>query len=53
MDNLKQFSALSEWLRDALNPGEEFSLGYSAESSEFIRFNQARCARPATCSRPA
>ena len=42
MDNLKQFSALSEWLRDALNPGEEFSLGYSAESSEFIRFNQAK-----------
>lgn len=42
MDNLKQFSALSEWLRGALNPGEEFSLGYSAESSEFIRFNQAK-----------
>ncbi|MDM8350779.1 metallopeptidase TldD-related protein [Pseudomonas sp. sp1636] len=42
MSNLNQFKALSEWLRGALNPGEDFSLGYSAESSTFIRFNQAK-----------
>jgi predicted Zn-dependent protease len=42
MDNLSQFEALAEWLRGALSAGEEFSLGYSSESSEFIRFNRAK-----------
>lgn len=42
MDQLTQFEALVEWLRGALADGEDFALGYSAESSEFIRFNQAR-----------
>lgn len=42
MDQLTQFDALVEWLRGALADGEDFALGYSAESSEFIRFNQAR-----------
>ncbi|MEX6502866.1 TldD/PmbA family protein [Pseudomonas zhanjiangensis] len=42
MDPLAQFEALTEWLRGALAAGEDFCLGYSAESSEFIRFNQAR-----------
>lgn len=42
MNDLSQFEALVAWLRGALNPDEEFSLGYSAESSEFIRFNQGK-----------
>ncbi|MDP3976887.1 MAG: metallopeptidase TldD-related protein [Pseudomonas sp.] len=41
-DALSQFEALAAWLRGALSAGEEFSLGYSAESSEFIRFNQGK-----------
>ena len=41
-DALNQFEALAAWLRGALSAGEEFSLGYSAESSEFIRFNQGK-----------
>jgi predicted Zn-dependent protease len=39
---LSQFEALSQWLGDALLAGEEFSLGYSAECSDFVRFNQAK-----------
>jgi predicted Zn-dependent protease len=39
---LAQFEALSQWLRDALTEGEDFSLGYSGEASDFIRFNQAK-----------
>ncbi|WP_324732196.1 TldD/PmbA family protein [Pseudomonas paeninsulae] len=42
MNNLNQFAALTEWLRGALNADEAFSLSYSAESSEFIRFNQGK-----------
>ncbi|WP_439887214.1 TldD/PmbA family protein [Pseudomonas sp. MBLB4123] len=39
---LAQFQALAQWLGDALAPGEDFSLGYAAEQSDFVRFNQAR-----------
>lgn len=42
MDALAQFESLSDWLRGALADGEDFCLGYSAEDSTFIRFNQAR-----------
>lgn len=40
--NLTQFETLAEWLRGALTGGEDFCLGYSAESSDFIRFNHAK-----------
>ncbi|MBS7664338.1 TldD/PmbA family protein [Pseudomonas lalucatii] len=39
---LPQFQTLAQWLGDALAPGEDFSLGYAAEQSDFVRFNQAR-----------
>jgi predicted Zn-dependent protease len=42
MDNLAQFEALSQWLHDTLAAGEDFCLSYSAESSEFIRFNHGK-----------
>lgn len=42
MDNLAQFETLSQWLRGALAESEDFCLGYSAESSEFIRFNHVK-----------
>lgn len=42
MDNLAHFEALVQGLRDRLTEGEQFTLGYSAESSDFIRFNQSR-----------
>lgn len=42
MDSLAQFETLAEWLRGALADGEDFCLGYSAESSGFIRFNHAK-----------
>mgnify|MGYP003576974310 CR=1 FL=1 len=33
------FKALVDWLRDALHTPEQFTLGYAAESSAFVRFN--------------
>lgn len=36
------FQDLVSWLRDALGEHEQFTLGYAAESSEFIRFNHAK-----------
>lgn len=36
------FAALAESLRQAMRPGEDFTLWYSAEASDFIRFNHAR-----------
>ncbi|MGO4581053.1 metallopeptidase TldD-related protein [Cupriavidus sp. 2TAF22] len=36
------FAALADDMRAALAPGEAFTLWYSAESSEFIRFNRAK-----------
>ncbi|KDP87869.1 Zn-dependent protease [Cupriavidus sp. SK-3] len=36
------FAALAEDVRAALGEGEAFTLWYSAEASEFIRFNRAR-----------
>lgn len=36
------FEALVGVLRDALQPGEQFTLGYSAEHSQFVRFNHAK-----------
>ncbi|HKS14704.1 MAG TPA: TldD/PmbA family protein [Pseudomonas sp.] len=39
---LQCFQTLVDNLRDALAPGEHFTLGYSAEHSQFIRFNHAR-----------
>ncbi|UTW06270.1 TldD/PmbA family protein [Pseudomonas benzenivorans] len=41
-DALNQFETLCQWLRHALVAGEDFSLGYSAERSDFVRFNRAR-----------
>ena len=36
------FAALADALRQAMRPGEDFTLWYSAEASDFIRFNHAR-----------
>jgi len=36
------FSRLVDAARAALRPGEQFTLWYSAEDSEFVRFNRAR-----------
>ncbi len=41
-DAESRFTALAESLGTSLQPGEDFSLWYSAEESEFIRFNRAR-----------
>ncbi|MFK9097291.1 TldD/PmbA family protein [Pseudomonas guariconensis] len=38
----QRFEDLTGALRDALQAGEQFTLGYSAEHSQFIRFNHAR-----------
>lgn len=38
----QRFEDLTSALRDALQAGEQFTLGYSAEHSQFIRFNHAR-----------
>ncbi|MCO8170949.1 metallopeptidase TldD-related protein [Pseudomonas sp. 21LCFQ02] len=35
----QSFIALEQWLRGQLLAGEQFSLAYSAEDSQFIRFN--------------
>ncbi|GGM13804.1 Zn-dependent protease [Pseudomonas asuensis] len=36
------FTALVDWLRTAVSTEEHFTLWYSAEASDFIRFNQAK-----------
>ncbi|HGM5581629.1 TPA: TldD/PmbA family protein [Pseudomonas putida] len=38
----QRFEALVDALREALQPGEQFTLGYSAEQSRFVRFNHAK-----------
>lgn len=38
----QRFEDLLGALRDALQPGEQFTLGYSAEQSQFVRFNHAQ-----------
>lgn len=52
MHQRQHFEALAEDLRRHLAEGEDFTLWYSAEDSEFIRFNRGGCARPAGCARP-
>jgi len=42
MTQQQQFEALVEWLHGAITEQEAFTLGYNAESSEFIRFNHAK-----------
>ena len=49
----EQFEGLVAWLCKALVSPEQFTVGYNAETSEFIRFNRAKCARPVWFSRPA
>jgi predicted Zn-dependent protease len=36
------FEALVAQVRDALQAGEQFTLGYNAEQSQFVRFNHAK-----------
>ncbi|MDZ3994068.1 TldD/PmbA family protein [Pseudomonas sp. Teo4] len=36
------FEALVGAVRETLQPGEQFTLGYSAEQSQFVRFNHAK-----------
>ncbi|MGN8278529.1 TldD/PmbA family protein [Pseudomonas sp. SMV71] len=36
------FKTLVDWLRNALRESEQFTLGYAAESSAFVRFNHAK-----------
>ncbi|AGZ33297.1 TldD/PmbA family protein [Pseudomonas sp. SWI6] len=38
----RTFEALVGAVRSALQPGEQFTLGYGAEQSQFVRFNHAR-----------
>lgn len=38
----EHFESLSRWLRSTRLAGEEFTLCYSAEASDFVRFNRAR-----------
>ena len=42
LNQAEQFDALVQWLRAAIKAPEQFTLGYDAESSEFIRFNKAK-----------
>jgi predicted Zn-dependent protease len=39
---MQAFKDLVEWLKQAITDGEQFHLGYAAESSEFVRLNHAR-----------
>ncbi|WP_109512063.1 TldD/PmbA family protein [Pseudomonas ovata] len=55
MERQTQFEALVAVLRAALQAGEQFSLAYEAEASDFIRFNhgqvrQAGCVQQASVS---
>lgn len=36
------FKALVDWLRNTLREAEQFTLGYAAESSAFVRFNHGK-----------
>jgi len=42
INHQQQFETLVEVLRGALTPQEQFTLGYNAEASDFIRFNHAK-----------
>ncbi|VVO26452.1 TldD/PmbA family protein [Pseudomonas fluorescens] len=42
MSQAEQFQTLVDWLRGNLREPEQFTLGYDAESSDFIRFNHAK-----------
>ena len=42
MSQAEQFEALVQWLRTAIKAPEQFTLGYNAEASEFIRFNKGK-----------
>lgn len=42
MSQAQHFQTLVDWLRDNLREPEQFTLGYDAESSDFIRFNHAK-----------
>ncbi|WMI99527.1 TldD/PmbA family protein [Pseudomonas chlororaphis subsp. aurantiaca] len=42
LNQVEQFKALVQWLRDAVREPEQFTLSYAAESSQFIRFNHAK-----------
>lgn len=38
----QRFESLLDGLNAAMQPGEQFTLGYSAEHSQFVRFNHAK-----------
>ena len=42
LSQAEQFEALVQWLRQAIKAPEQFTLGYDAEASEFIRFNRGQ-----------
>ena len=42
MSQAEQFEGLVAWLRKALVSPEQFTVGYNAETSEFIRFNKGK-----------
>ncbi|MFJ7882484.1 TldD/PmbA family protein [Pseudomonas sp. NPDC096917] len=42
LSQAEQFQGLVAWLRDAIQSPEQFTLGYDAEASEFIRFNKGK-----------
>jgi len=42
LSQAEQFEALVQWLRQAVTASEQFTLGYNAEASEFIRFNKGK-----------
>lgn len=39
---MNTFKALVEWLKQAITEKEQFHLSYTAEASEFVRFNHAK-----------
>ena len=42
LSQAEQFEGLVAWLRNAIQSPEQFTLGYDAEASEFIRFNKGK-----------
>lgn len=42
MNQAEQFKDLVQWLQEAIRAPEQFTLSYSAEASDFIRFNHAK-----------
>ncbi|KMM87251.1 Zn-dependent protease, partial [Pseudomonas psychrophila] len=42
LSQAEQFDALVQWLRQTIKAPEQFTLGYDAEASEFIRFNRGQ-----------